>query len=133
MLVSEILRQKKNTATTIINPNGSVEFVIRKFKEKKIGAIMVCGPTGDLLGVVTERDVLHCIAIHGAKAFKKRVEDIMSAAYICKLDDEVREVMRVMCFKYVRHLPVVEDGGLKGLVSIGDIVKSQLDEADQDQ
>ncbi len=128
MLVSEILRKKSGSAITM-NPRDSVETAIRMFKEMKIGAIMVCGPTGNLVGIVTERDVLHVMATQGAATFNQKVEEIMSQAHTCKMDDDVRSVMRQMTFKHVRHVPVVDGGELKGMVSIGDIVKNQLDEA----
>ena len=128
MLVSEILQKKSGSAITM-NPNEGVETAIRMFKEKKIGAILVCGPTGDLVGIITERDVLHGMAAHGATTLNQKVEEIMSHAYTCKMDDNVRSVMHKMTFKHVRHVPVVDGGELKGMVSIGDIVKNQLDEA----
>jgi len=128
MLVSEILRKKSGSAITM-KPQDSVETAIRMFKEMKIGAIMVCGRTGDLVGIVTERDVLHVMDTHGAVTFNQKVEEIMSQAHTCKMDDNVRSVMHQMTFKHVRHVPVVDGGELKGMVSIGDIVKNQLDEA----
>jgi len=128
MLVSEILRKKSGSIITM-PPRERVETAIRMFKEKKIGAILVCGPTGDLLGIVTERDVLHGMATHGAATLDWKVEEIMSLAHTCKMDDNVRSVMRQMTFKHVRHVPVVDGSELKGMVSIGDIVKNQLDEA----
>ena len=128
MLVSEILRKKSGSIITM-PPRERVETAIRMFKEKKIGAILVCGPTGDLLGIVTERDVLHGMAAHGAATLDRKVEEIMSLAHTCKMDDNVRSVMRQMTFKHVRHVPVVDGSELKGMVSIGDIVKNQLDEA----
>jgi CBS domain-containing protein len=128
MLVSEILRKKSGPIITL-PPRERVETAIRMFKEKKIGAILICGPTGDLLGIVTERDVLHGMAAHGAATLDRKVEEIMSLAHTCKMDDNVRSVMRQMTFKHVRHVPVVDGSELKGMVSIGDIVKNQLDEA----
>jgi len=117
MLVSEILRKKSGSAITM-NPRDGVEAAIRMFKEKKIGAILVCGPTGDLVGIVTERDVLHGMAMQGAATLNQKVEEIMSRAHTCKMDDDVRSVMRQMTFKHVRHVPVVDGGELKGMVSI---------------
>ena len=70
MLVSEILR-KKSGSTITMNPHDDVETAIRMFKEKKIGAILVCGLTGDLVGIITERDVLHAMATHGAATYLK--------------------------------------------------------------
>jgi len=129
MRVSEILGKKKNSAAFTMNPHQRVETAIRMFKEKKIGAIMICGPAGDLAGIVTERDVLHDMATHGAATLNRNVEEIMSEAHTCKMDDNVSRVMHLMTHERVRHVPVVEGGKLKGMVSIGDIVKNQLDEA----
>ena len=128
MIVSEILR-KKSGSTITMTPHDSVETAIRMFKEKKIGAILVCGPTGDLVGIVTERDVLHGMVTHGTATLNQKVEEIMSRAHTCKMDDNVRSVMRQMTNKRVRHVPVVDGGELKGMVSSGDIVKNQLEEA----
>ena len=93
MLVSEILR-KKSGSTITMNPLDSVETAIRMFKEKKIGAILVGGPTGDLVGIVTERDVLHGMVTHGTATLNQKVEEIMSRDHTCKMDDNVRSVMR---------------------------------------
>ncbi len=128
MLVSEILR-KKSGSTITMKPHDGVETAIRMFKEMKIGAIIVCGPTGKLVGIVTERDVLHSMVTHGAATLDQKVEEIMAEAHTCKMDDDVKSVMRQMTVKRVRHVPVVDGGELKGMVSIGDIVKNQLDEA----
>ena len=65
MLVSEFMRKKGGSAITM-KPQDGVETAIRMFKEKKIGAILVCGPTKDLVGIVTERDVLYAMVTHGA-------------------------------------------------------------------
>jgi len=112
-----------------MNPHVSAETAIRMFKEKKIGAIIACGPRGDRVGIVTERDVLHGMVTHGAATLSQKVEEIMSQAHTCKMDDNVRSVMHQMTSKHVRHVPVVDGGELKGMVSIGDIVKNLLDEA----
>ena len=93
MLVSEIMRKKGGSAITM-KPQDGVETAIRMFKEKKIGAILVCEPTGDLVGIVTERDVLHAMVTHGAATLNQEVEEIMSQAHTCKMDDNVRSVMR---------------------------------------
>jgi len=128
MLVSEILRKKTGSVITLY-PHDSVETAIRMFKEMKIGAIVVCGPGGDLVGIVTERDVLHAMATHGAATLDQKVEEVVSQVYTCKMDDNVGSVLQQMTVEHVRHVPVVEGGKLMGMVSIGDIVKNQLDEA----
>ncbi len=127
MFVSEVLRNKRVFSITM-GPKESVEPAIQIFKDKKVGAIMVCALGGELLGLVTERDVLHAMASHGAETFKQKVGDIMSKAYICKMSDNAESVMRKMSYKHVRHLPVVEDGRIKGMISLGDVIRHQMDE-----
>ena len=93
MPVSDIMRKIGCSAITM-KPQDGVETAIRMFKEKKIEAILVCGPTEDLVGIVTERDVLHAMVTHGAATLNQEVEEIMSQAHTCKMDDNVRSVMR---------------------------------------
>lgn len=128
MLVSEVLNKKSSSVFTM-SPGVSVAEAIGKFKEKKIGAIVICGPLGKLVGIVTERDILHSQASIGAATLELNVEEIMSPVQTCKPDDNVKSVLHLMTYKRVRHVPVVVDGKLKGMISIGDIVKNQLDEA----
>ena len=128
MLVSEILKKKSRAVVTAF-PNTTVENAVATFKEKKIGAIVICRPDGEIIGIVTERDVLHSQAELGAATMELKVEEIMSRVHTCVPDDDLKSVEQVMTFKHVRHVPVVVDGELKGMISIGDIVRSQLDEA----
>ena len=128
MLVSEILKKKSRSVVTAY-PNTTVENAVNMFKENKIGAIVICMPNGEIIGIVTERDVLHSQAEIGTATMELKVEEIMSHVYTCKPDDDLKSVEQVMTFKHVRHVPVVVDGELKGMISIGDIVRSQLDEA----
>ena len=127
MLVSELLKKKGRPVITA-HPNTTVENAVGLFKEEKIGAIMICVPGGKIIGIVTERDILHSQAEIGAATMKLKVEEIMSHVHTCKPDDDLKSVMRLMTFKHVRHVPVVVEGELKGMISIGDIVRSQLDE-----
>lgn len=109
-------------------PSTTVGHAVVMFKEKKIGAIMICRPDGKIVGIVTERDVLHREAEIGAAAMELKVEEVMSHVYTCKPGDDLKSVMRLMAFKHVRHVPVVVGDELKGMISIGDIIGSQLDE-----
>ncbi|MEE9544415.1 MAG: CBS domain-containing protein [Rhodospirillales bacterium] len=127
MIVSELLKKKHRSVVTAY-PSTTVGDAVGLFKEKKIGAIMICVPDGTIVGIVTERDVLHSQAEIGAATMKLKVEEIMSHVYTCKPDDDLKSVMRLMAFKHVRHVPVVVDGELKGMISISDIIGSQLDE-----
>ena len=127
MLVSELLKKKHRPVVTAY-PSTTVGHAVVMFKEKKIGAIMICRPDGKIVGIVTERDVLHREAEIGAAAMELKVEEVMSHVYTCKPGDDLKSVMRLMAFKHVRHVPVVVGGELKGMISMSDIIGSQLDE-----
>ncbi len=128
MLVSELLKKKDRSVVTAY-PHTTVEDAVGLFKKKKIGAIVICLPDGKIIGIVTERDVLHSLAKIGAATLELKVEEIMSHVYSCRPDDDLRSVRHLMTFQHVRHVPVVVDGELKGIISMGDIVRSQLDQA----
>jgi len=127
MIVSEILKKKK-IRTVTMHPGDSIETAMHMFMDEKIGSIMVCGPRGDLLGMVTERDVMHGMATHGIEVLQNPVKDVMSYAHTCTSDDKVKDIMRQMTLKHVRHVPVIDDDKIIGLVSIGDLLRNQLDE-----
>jgi CBS domain-containing protein len=128
MLVSELLKKKHRSVVTAY-PSTTVKDAVGLFKKRRIGAIIICMPDGRIIVIVTERDVLHSEAEIGAATMELKVEEIMSHVYIYKPDDTLKSAMRLMAFKHVRHVPVVVDGELKGVISIGDIIRGQLDGA----
>ena len=128
MRISEILKSKGSGVFTM-RPSDRAEKAVGVFHERKIGAIVIQEPRGDIAGILTERDVVNAIAEQGMAALERNIEDLMSTARTCKPDDKVREVMSMMTLKRVRHAPVVDGGELVGMISIGDLVKHQLDEA----
>jgi CBS domain-containing protein len=132
MPVAEILHHKGRQVSTIrsIEP---VEAAIRKLYEERIGALVVVDRWGKLAGMFSERDVIHALAQHGAAALAFEVHELMTPdVTTCTPEDRIDEVMKVMTAHRVRHLPVMENGQLIGLVSIGDLVKHRLDEKEQE-
>ncbi len=129
MRISEILKHKGSDVFTM-RPSERVEKAVAAFRDRKIGAIVIQEPRGDIAGILTERDVLNAIADHGSDTLDTAIMSVMSHARTCKLDDNVRDVMSMMTLKRVRHAPVVDGGDLVGMISIGDLVKHQLDEAE---
>ncbi len=121
--VRQILDAKGHDVATI-SPNETVYDAIKKMAEKNIGSLVVMD--GDkLVGIVTERHYARNVILKGKASPKTRVGDIMSTRVICAWPDQsVEECMAVMTDKAVRHLPVLENKHLVGLVSIGDLVKS---------
>ena len=90
---------------------------------------MVGGPDGALLGILSERDIVRAMPEHGPDIFKLTVEQLMTRDVVtCSSDDRVNDLMKKMTAGRFRHLPVVDDGSLTGIISIGDVVKSRLEE-----
>jgi len=129
MHVSEVLKKKGGHLFTI-RPEASLNEAVLQFKEHKIGALAVREPGAEIAGLLTERDVLHGIATHGVAALDMRVEELMGrSVYSCTPDDMLTRVMYLMVYKHVRHVLVVIDGKIEGIISKGDLLKHQLDES----
>ena len=128
MLVSHILEEKGDDVVTT-TPGTSIIRVAQLFDSAHIGAAVVLEDGGTIVGLVSERDIAHHIARAGNEALLATVGEIMSTPVrTCKPDDKINSVMESMTRHRVRHLPVVADGDLAGIVSIGDVVKHCLDE-----
>lgn len=138
MRIKDIL-DKKGSAVRTIGPDETVAEAVSRLCEHRIGALVVTGSSGQIVGIVSERDVLRESrdafkqladpARAAAPAAPKRVKDIMTRSLIIGVpDDTVDYVMGVMTHNRVRHLPVVADGKLVGIVSIGDVVYASLGE-----
>ena len=123
--------QVKGSEVLALPPGTPVQRVAQRMRIDHIGAFVVSSRVGQLDGIVTERDIVFAIARHGAGALDLPVSAVMSKApSTCSPDDSVRSVMAEMTRERVRHLPVVEDGMLRGIISIGDVVKASIDDAD---
>ena len=123
--------QAKGSEVHAVAPATPVMRVVQRMRVDQIGAYVVSSRVGQLDGLVTERDVLNAIARRGPGALELPVSAVMSRAPLtCSPDDTVRAVMAEMTRERVRHLPVVEHGQLRGIISIGDVVKASIDDAD---
>ena len=110
-------------------PDNSVGDAARILKGRGVGAIVVMSETSGVVGIISERDIIHGIALHGNRALDMAVRELMTDDVVtCKRDDTINEAMQMMVDHAFRHLPVVEDGELKGLVSISDLVKLRMEE-----
>jgi CBS domain-containing protein len=130
MKVDDILEVKGREVSTVTR-DTTVRRVIERMRLQRIGALVVSADGVRVDGIVTETDVIAALARHGADALDLPTRDVMThAARTCSPDDRVREVMVAMTMGRVRHVPVVDHGRLCGIVSIGDVVKSCLEDAD---
>jgi len=128
MRVSDVLRSKGSRVETI-PAEATVLICLHRLRTLGIGALVVSSDGEHVEGIVSERDVVRALAEHGSDLLDMRVRDLMTRSVAtCRPDDGIRHVMAEMTRRRVRHLPVVSDGTLCGIVSIGDVVKSRLDE-----
>jgi CBS domain-containing protein len=128
MLISEVLRTKGHDVVKI-RAADSIRLAVRMLAEHRIGALMVEDQRKKLVGIFSERDFINAIARDGAEVLGLNVQELMSKrVIICRSTDRVDAVLATMTNVRIRHLPVIDDGELNGLVSIGDLVKYRLDE-----
>ncbi|MEJ8281773.1 CBS domain-containing protein [Pseudonocardia spirodelae] len=126
MRIADVLRSKGSAVSTVA-PDEPVTVVLRAIAERNLGALPVVDG-GRLVGIVSERDVVRRLHEQGDALLGARVSDVMTAEVVtCSPDDSVGDLARVMTDRRVRHLPVLVDGELAGIVSIGDLVKARMD------
>ncbi len=132
MAVSHILGVKGRNVFTV-RPTDTVEAVAKLLSEKRIGAVVVTDDVGHIAGIVSERDVVRQIAGEGAAVLKKPTSAIMTKnVHTCQEGDSERDLMTLMTERRIRHLPVVKDGKLNGMISIGDVVKLRIESIERE-
>lgn len=130
MTVAVILKHKGARVETV-HPNATVQQVCDLLAMKRIGAAVVIGHSGEVVGVVSERDVVNAISEHGAKALTQGIDTIMTRKVVsCRLTDTSEDLMELMTRERFRHVPVVEGGRLIGIISIGDVVKRRIEDSE---
>lgn len=128
MQLKEILKKKGGQPVTV-PPTATVADAIRAMKDQRVGSVMVPNTDGSPAGIFTERDVLNLCADGLTDFANMSIRPHMTCDMTTgKLDETVSEALSVMTAKRFRHLPVVEDGKMVGVVSIGDLVKAKLEE-----
>ena len=130
MLVSQILKTKGDLVFTV-SPNETVHAAAALLHSRKVGAMVVLDPEETVVGIVSERDLVRVIAQDGQAGLSKPVSACMTAEVLFATPEEtVDDLMSRMTDRRVRHLPVVRQGRLVGLVSIGDLVKVKIAETE---
>lgn len=128
MSVQEILNTKGAKVVTV-EPTALVSVAARRLRLEKIGALVVSRDGTTIEGILSERDIVYGLIDHGADVLDKRVSELMThQPFTCSPQTGVKEAMRLMATKRIRHLPVLKDGRLAGIISIGDVMKNRLDE-----
>lgn len=132
MRIADVLRTKGSAVATI-DQNVPVSELLRALAEHNVGAIVVVG-AGGVAGIVSERDVVRRLHERGADLLSSPVSEIMTTdVFTCSPSDTVDSLTVVMTERRFRHVPVISDGQLVGIVSIGDVVKSRIGQLEQSQ
>jgi CBS domain-containing protein len=130
MNVETILRTKGRAVATI-RPDETVGAVVEMLISRNIGAVVVSEDGESVDGIISERDIVHGLADRGADLLSLKVADVMTRQVVtCDPAETVDQLMAEMTNRRIRHIPVVQDGRLCGIVSIGDVVKNRLDEVE---
>jgi CBS domain-containing protein len=126
MTIGAVLRGKGSQVETI-RPDERLTDAVRRLGEKRIGALVVV-EDGRIVGIISERDVIYCLKDHGAPALDWAIDRAMSSpAITVGPDTDVLAALALITQRRIRHLPVVEGGEIRGIVSIGDLVKHRME------
>jgi CBS domain-containing protein len=126
MTIAAILKHKGHNVITI-DPTATVPEIAERLAEHRIGAVLVMDRADQVLGIVSERDIVRSVATNGARTLEMTAGQLMTrAVHTAHPDMTVEEAMRKMTIGRIRHLPVMQDNTIVGMISIGDVVKSRI-------
>ena len=129
MIVRTILKSKSSNDVATAAPDQTIAEAAKALHQHRIGALVVTGVAHKIVGILSERDIVRGIAAHGENCLTLRIRDLMTSdVLVCNPDDSVETLEQMMTTNRIRHLPVVESGKLVGIITIGDVVKSRLDD-----
>ena len=132
MNVKAILAAKGGDIVSI-EPTATLAAAAKLLAARRIGAVVICGAGGRLSGILSERDIVRAISEHGAAALERNVGQVMTRnVTTCGEDDSIAEIMERMTAGKFRHMPVMANGRMIGVVSIGDVVKQRVGEIEQE-
>ena len=133
MRITDLLRVK-GTRVVTVPPDTTVRQLLAVLAEHRIGAVIVSNDGTSVDGIASERDIVRAFAERGAAVMSEPVTAIYTAeVYTVTPDTQIEDVMRMMTERRVRHAPVLQDGSLRGIVSIGDVVKNRIDELETER
>jgi len=122
----------KGRSIAAVSPDSSVAEIVAVLVQRRIGAVLVTEDDRPV-GIVSERDIIRCLAEHSGMVMELRAREVMTVPVITiRPDANICDAMELMTDRRIRHLPVVESGQLVGIVSIGDLVKRRIEQAEQE-
>ena len=128
MKVMQILQRKGSDAIESVSPDSTLSEAASILSQKKIGCVLVLNENGKLAGIVSERDIVRILGAAGGECLNNSVSTVMTSDVItCVVEDDDNSVLKKMTDGRFRHMPVLQDGALAGLISIGDVVKARID------
>jgi CBS domain-containing protein len=129
MALEKILRIKGDVEILKISTSDCIADAATKLTENKIGALLVEDASGDIVGILSERDIVGAMGTHGAGLHKLPVSELMTINLIrCKPTDTINQAMAMMTDRHIRHLPIFDGDELVGFISLGDLVKCRISE-----
>lgn len=129
MLVQQILKSKANVGVISVQPDAKVADATNILSSKRIGTVVVSADGDSLDGILSERDIVRELGKRGTSCLQDAVSDLMTSKLVtCTPTDTADAVLEMMTKGRFRHLPVLDDGKMIGLISIGDVVKARLAE-----
>lgn len=130
MHVAAVIKRKGSDVVTIASDQTIAE-AVNVLTERRIGALLVMDGNDAVDGIISERDIVGALSRSGADVLTQKVSDLMTTdVRSCSCHDTIAEVMTVMTQERSRHLPVIDDGKVVGMISIGDVVKQRLDDTE---
>ncbi len=131
--IADLLRHKGSEVASV-PPGVSVAGLLEDLARHNVGAMIVCDETGTLVGIVSERDVVRRLNETGAELLHQPVSEIMTTSVVtCEPTEAVDSIASIMTERRIRHMPVVAAGTLVGIVSIGDVVRSRIEQLESDR
>lgn len=132
MSIATILRQKA-PGVVAVAPDDTIASVAAVLAERRVGAVLVLDPSGAVLGILSERDIVRSLPVHGARTLEMTAAQLMTrVVHTITPETQVTKAMEIMTSGRVRHLPVLENARVVGVVSIGDVVKEKLEQQAQE-
>ena len=129
MQVQQILKDKSDDGVVTVTPGSSVGEAAQVLSERRIGGVVISEDGQSPVGILSERDIVRALAAQGASVLSMACEELMTRKLqVCTRDEDTNVVLARMTEGRFRHMPVVEDGMLVGIISIGDVVKAQIAE-----
>jgi len=130
MTIANILHGKPHRLISVA-PDETLQAATEVLTRERIGALLVLKPNGDIAGIISERDIVRAVGVKGADVLARPVAELMTKDVVCcSLEDTPDEAMALMTERRFRHLPLRQDGKIIAMISIGDVVKLKVEEAE---